>query len=88
MLDILSNGFKQARDQLKGVSTLSEENLKEALNSVRQSLLDADVEYGVAKTFLKRIHDGGSSFIGLIVKASESAIPQSRCLGLFQIRKY
>ena len=58
MLDILSSGFKQARDQLKGVSTLSEENLKEALNSVRQSLLDADVEYGVAKTFLKRIHDG------------------------------
>jgi len=58
MLDILSNGFKQARDKLKGVSTLSEENLKDALNEVRQSLLDADVEYGVAKNFLKKVQEG------------------------------
>ncbi len=58
MLDILSNGFKQARDTLKGVSTLTEDNLNGALNAVRQSLLDADVEYGVAKSFLKRVQDG------------------------------
>jgi signal recognition particle subunit SRP54 len=58
MLEILSNGFKQARDHLKGVSTLTEENLKESIAAVRQSLLDADVEYGVVKAFLQRVQDG------------------------------
>lgn len=58
MLDILANGFKQAKDHLKGVSTLTEDNLKGALAAVRQSLLDADVEYGVAKSFLQRVQDG------------------------------
>ncbi|MEY4630750.1 MAG: hypothetical protein RIQ81_870 [Pseudomonadota bacterium] len=57
MLEILSNGFKQARDQLKGVSTLTENNLKDAIGAVRQSLLDADVEYGVVKSFLQRVQD-------------------------------
>jgi signal recognition particle subunit SRP54 len=55
MLDVLSDGFRQAKDKLRGKATLTEENVKEALADVRRSLLEADVEYGVAKTFLQRV---------------------------------
>lgn len=55
MLDIISKGFQQAKDSLQGKATLTTENIKEAVSSIRQSLLEADVEYGVAKDFLKKV---------------------------------
>lgn len=36
---------------------LTEDNLKEAVREVRLALLDADVNYGVASTFVKRVKD-------------------------------
>lgn len=57
MLDIISDGFKSATDKLKGKATLTEENVKEALSDVRSSLLEADVEYSVMKSFLKTVKD-------------------------------
>lgn len=55
MLDILSDGFRQAKDRLRGKTTLSEQNIDDAINDIRRSLLEADVEYGVAKKFLERV---------------------------------
>ena len=52
MLDVLSDGFRQAKLKLKGKAVLNEENLSAALDDVRRSLLEADVEYDVAKGFL------------------------------------
>lgn len=57
MLDILSQGFKKATEKLRGKATLSEENIAEALNDIRSSLLEADVEYTVSKTFLARVKE-------------------------------
>ncbi len=57
MLDVLTTGFKAAADKLRGKATLNESNLAEAMEQVRRSLLDADVEYTVVKTFLKRVSD-------------------------------
>ncbi|MBI2603076.1 MAG: signal recognition particle protein [Deltaproteobacteria bacterium] len=57
MLDILSSGFKKASEKLRGKATLSEDNLAEAMTDVRQSLLEADVEYSVAKNFIKNVKD-------------------------------
>ena len=57
MLDIISDGFKAAKDKLKGQTTLNEDNIKEAISLIRKSLLDADVEYGVTKKFLKRVEE-------------------------------
>jgi signal recognition particle subunit SRP54 len=57
MLDVLSDGFKSARDKFRGQTTLSEDNIDAALVEVRKSLLEADVEYGVAKTFLARVKE-------------------------------
>ncbi|MDD9951851.1 MAG: signal recognition particle receptor subunit alpha, partial [Zetaproteobacteria bacterium] len=55
MLDMISNGFKKATESLTGRSTLTEENLAPALEEIRRSLLDADVEYSVVKNFLKNV---------------------------------
>ena len=57
MLDILSDGFKKATEKLRGYTTFTEENIGAALELVRNSLLDADVEYGVAQGFLARVKE-------------------------------
>ena len=57
MMDVLSEGFRQARDKFRGKTTLSDENIDEALTAIRQSLLEADVEYGVAKKFLAEVKE-------------------------------
>ena len=57
MLETLSNGFKNARLKLQGKTRLSEENIAEALRDVRVSLLEADVELSVVRTFLDRVRE-------------------------------
>ena len=55
MLETLSKGFRNARLKLQGKAELSEENIADALRDVRVSLLEADVELGVVKSFLDRV---------------------------------
>ena len=57
MFDALAKGFKQARNRLAGLTELSETNIEPALREVRLSLLEADVELGVVKSFLARVKD-------------------------------
>lgn len=57
MLEILSRGFRDARQYLQGMRTLTEENLGEALRIVRMSLLEADVEFQVTRSFLERVKE-------------------------------
>lgn len=57
MLEILSRGFRDARQYLQGMRTLNEENLGEALKIVRMSLLEADVEFHVTRSFLDRVKE-------------------------------
>ena len=59
MLETLSQGFKNARERLKGVRELTEENVDEALRDVRRSLLEADVDFQVVKDFLTRVKERG-----------------------------
>ncbi len=55
MFDVLSKGFKKAADKLRNKAVLDEENISNALQDVRESLLEADVEYNVVKEFLNRV---------------------------------
>jgi signal recognition particle subunit SRP54 len=55
MLDILSDGFRIAREKMTGKATLSEENVSDAIAEIRKSLLEADVEYSVAKDFIASV---------------------------------
>ncbi|MFT4622823.1 MAG: signal recognition particle subunit SRP54 [Myxococcota bacterium] len=57
MFDVLSKGFKSARLALGGKAELTEDNLAPALREVRTSLIQADVELGVAKRFLARVKE-------------------------------
>jgi len=55
MLETLTRGFEAARDRLRGVRTLGEENVDEALRDVRVALLEADVDLQVTRDFLARV---------------------------------
>jgi signal recognition particle subunit SRP54 len=57
MLETVSKGFKSARNYLAGQAELTESNTDEALREVRLSLLEADVELGVVKSFLARVKE-------------------------------
>ena len=57
MLETLTQGFTAARARLQGVRELSDENVGEALASVRASLLEADVDFAVVKDFLGRVRE-------------------------------
>src|SRR3954471_7194637 len=57
MFDAIAKGFRQAKNRLAGLTELTESNIESALREVRLSLLEADVELGVVKTFLARVKD-------------------------------
>jgi signal recognition particle subunit SRP54 len=57
MFDAIAKGFRQAKNRLAGLTELTEQNIENALREVRLSLLEADVELGVVKTFLLRVKD-------------------------------
>ncbi len=67
MLEILSQGFRDVRQYLQGMRTLTEENLGEALKMIRVSLLEADVEFQVTRSFLERVKEQA---LGEIVQVS------------------
>jgi signal recognition particle subunit SRP54 len=57
MFETLTKGFRAARDYLQGQTELTEENIEAALRDVRLSLLEADVEFKVTKSFLGRVKE-------------------------------
>lgn len=57
MLEIVSKGFKSAKAALTGRTELTEANITEAMREIRVSLLEADVELGVVRTFLARVKE-------------------------------
>lgn len=57
MLETLTQGFRNARNRLKGYRELSEGTINEAIRDIRISLLEADVEYHVVSAFLKRVKE-------------------------------
>lgn len=57
MFDAITKGFRQAKNRLAGLTELTEQNIDTALREVRLSLLEADVELGVVKTFLARVKE-------------------------------
>jgi len=57
MFDVLSRGFKSASLKLKGRTELNERNIAEALREVRTSLIQADVQISVVRTFVDRVKE-------------------------------
>ncbi|MFP3866751.1 MAG: signal recognition particle protein [Desulfobacteraceae bacterium] len=57
MFDRLSDKLSQVFKQLKGHGKLTEVNVYAALREVRLALLEADVNYKVAKAFIERVRE-------------------------------
>jgi signal recognition particle subunit SRP54 len=57
VLETVTQGFKNATDRLKGVRELDDQNIDEALRDVRMSLLEADVDLKVVRSFLDRVKE-------------------------------
>jgi signal recognition particle subunit SRP54 len=57
VLGSLTSSLRGVFAKLSGGKRLTEENISEAVNEVRLALLEADVNYGVTKTLVKRIKE-------------------------------
>jgi len=57
MLGTLTEKMHGLFSKLASKKKLTEENVSEAVSEVRLALLEADVNYGVAKTFVKRVKE-------------------------------
>ncbi|MBL67393.1 MAG: signal recognition particle protein [Verrucomicrobiales bacterium] len=57
MFDSLSEKLQSAFRNLRGLGKISEDNIGEALREVRLALLEADVNFKVAKEFLARVKE-------------------------------
>ncbi|MDW3647814.1 MAG: signal recognition particle protein [Bacteroidia bacterium] len=57
MFENLSSNIEQAFKKLKGQGKITEINVAETLKEIRRALIDADVNYKVAKTFTKKVKE-------------------------------
>ncbi len=55
MFDRISDSFSGALRKLSGSGTISESNVREAMDEVRNALLEADVQYEVAEQFCAKV---------------------------------
>src|SRR5437868_14008081 len=55
MFDSLSSKLQNAFRNLRGLGKISEDNVGDALREVRLALLDADVNFKVARDFIERV---------------------------------
>lgn len=67
MLDAVTKGFRAAKNKLSGKAELTEENIEDALRDIRIALLEADVDYGVVKTFISQVKEKA---LGEVVQVS------------------
>lgn len=57
MLSFLSDKMQNVLSKISGKRKLTEDNIKEAVREVRLALLEADVNYSVAKALVKRVKE-------------------------------
>src|SRR5210317_1609787 len=55
MFENLSSALQKTFKNLRGYGRLTEKNVKDALREVRRALLEADVNYKVARDFVERV---------------------------------
>lgn len=57
MFSLLSDKLDDAFRKIRGLGKISEKNIADALRDIRLALLEADVEYSVARDFIARIKE-------------------------------
>ncbi len=57
MFSALSDSLDKTFRNLRGVGKISEKNITDSLREIRLALLEADVEFGVAKEFIANVKE-------------------------------
>lgn len=57
MFENLGNRLQNALDKMKGVGTITEENISDMMREIRLALLEADVNYKVVKEFVNNVKE-------------------------------
>ena len=57
MFSALSDSLDKTFRNLRGVGKISDKNITDALRDIRIALLEADVEFGVAKELIARVKE-------------------------------
>src|SRR5437867_12683483 len=57
MFDSLTGKLQNVFKNLRGLGTISESNVSDSLREVRLALLDADVNFKVARDFIERVRE-------------------------------
>jgi signal recognition particle subunit SRP54 len=57
MFDVLSSKLQNVFKNLRGLGKISETNISDSLREVRMALLDADVNFKVARDFIERVKE-------------------------------
>jgi signal recognition particle subunit SRP54 len=65
MFDVVAKGFRDVRNRFEGKRELTEENIDDALKDIRMAMLEADVNFRIAKKFIGRVKE---TALGEIVK--------------------
>jgi signal recognition particle subunit SRP54 len=78
MFDQLSDSLDNVFRKLKGQGKISEKNITDALREVRMALLEADVDFGVAKGFIEAVKEKSMG-----VKVMKSIKPGEQIVKIF-----
>lgn len=65
MFDVVAKGFRDVKNRFEGKRELTEDNINEALKDIRRAMLEADVNFRIAKGFINRVKEKS---IGEVVK--------------------
>src|SRR5215212_6277044 len=57
MFDTLTNKLQKVFKDLRGLGKITDENVSESLREVRMALLEADVNFKVARDFIDRVKE-------------------------------
>lgn len=65
MFDVVSKGFRDVKNRFEGKREITEENIDEALKDIRKSMLEADVNFRIAKNFVANVKEKA---LGIVVQ--------------------
>ena len=65
MFDVVAKGFRDVRNRFEGKREITEKNVEDALKDIRMAMLEADVNFRIAKKFIKRVKEKA---LGEVVK--------------------
>ena len=57
MFEYMGDRISQAIKNIRGMGTITEANISEAMREIRLALLEADVNYQVVKEFVAKVRD-------------------------------